>query len=36
MMGAADARMAADVYVVIDDGVGDFAVTVDADIVAND
>jgi len=27
--GAADARMAADVYVVIDDGVGDFAVTVD-------
>jgi len=30
--GAADARVAADIHVVVDDGIRDFAVTVDADI----
>src|SRR5216683_7540161 len=34
--GAADARVAADVHVVVDDGIQDIAVTVDADVVADD
>ena len=33
--GAADARVAADVYVIVENGIGDFAVAVDADVVAN-